>query len=325
MEQRDDNQVDKQLEELQALLVQFLGEKGKNLNVIQDLQNLQHALFQREARRLETKLPADDARRKRIDARAKASAAISQGIAEQFALARVTTPDLAVDDALIQGRVVDEKRRGLQQVTVVLEDANGSAIGDLEAVETQPGGYFALKATPDLIAKAQKTEGGVFLTVRNLYGEVVQRVAEPIALEEGIQTFVDVPVKRADVSRVPTTPPPTKPRERADTWMVRGKVTDAAGKGVEGLMVTALDKEKEVDNYLGAALTASNGSFVVAYDVPKFKEGREQGPDLFVRVVDARGQVLFSSEDDVRTGANRDEVFEIVLDRPDKKAQPKKK
>jgi hypothetical protein len=95
--------------------------------------------------------------------------------------------------------------------------------------------------------------------------------------------------------------------------VVRGQVTDETGKGIPGLMVSALDLDRRYDDKLGSALTNQEEVFRITYRVQDFREGLESSPDLYITIIDIDGNLLHSSIDNIRENASRDEVYEIRL------------
>jgi len=94
---------------------------------------------------------------------------------------------------------------------------------------------------------------------------------------------------------------------------VTGQVTDANGKPLVGVMVSAFDRDRRYDDKLGSALTDEEGRYTITYYEQDFREGPEPGADLFVTVIDVKGQVLFTSEAAIRYNAGQREVIDIQI------------
>lgn len=93
--------------------------------------------------------------------------------------------------------------------------------------------------------------------------------------------------------------------------IVRGKVS---GKGIAGLLVEALDKDLIHDDRLGSVHTDADGQFSMRYSAAAFEDFLfDQKPDLYLRVLNAQGQVLASTEQAVRYEAGSTEHFEIEI------------
>jgi len=106
-------------------------------------------------------------------------------------------------------------------------------------------------------------------------------------------------------------------------WMTYGRVIDAQGQPAGGLHVRVFDRDRKFDDLLGDTVTDAQGRFAVVYHQRDFAEVRENLPELYVRVEDEAGQLLYSSRDAVRFNAGRAEYFEIQLSQTPVPDQPK--
>jgi hypothetical protein len=97
-------------------------------------------------------------------------------------------------------------------------------------------------------------------------------------------------------------------------FRIYGQVSGATSKrGLPGLSVQALDKDLFVDDHLGTATTDEKGRFDIRYDESDFAELFERRPDLYLRVRDADGSLLFTTEDRVRYEADTTEKLLIEI------------
>jgi len=85
------------------------------------------------------------------------------------------------------------------------------------------------------------------------------------------------------------------------------------GQGISGLKVKALDKDLLFDDRLGSAITDEDGRFEIRYDASDFRDFFEQRPDIYLRVVDAKGVERYTTEERVRYAADETEEFNITL------------
>lgn len=101
----------------------------------------------------------------------------------------------------------------------------------------------------------------------------------------------------------------------ADTWVVRGRVTDESGKGLglEGLTVSVYDKDLIFHDRLGDPKTDASGNFVVTYHTEDFRDVVECKPDIYLKVLNQKGSMLYSSKKSVRYEAGRVEIFAIEI------------
>jgi hypothetical protein len=106
-----------------------------------------------------------------------------------------------------------------------------------------------------------------------------------------------------------------RPKPGPDEWLIFGRVFDEKGNPIPNLHLQVLDKDFWCpDDFLGATETDEYGDFAVIYKETDFAGwSLEELPDLYVRVEDAKGNLLYSSRDSVCYDAGRSEYFEITL------------
>jgi hypothetical protein len=105
-----------------------------------------------------------------------------------------------------------------------------------------------------------------------------------------------------------------RPKVGPDEWLVFGRVLDAKGKPISNLRLQVFDKDRwSRDDLLGTTETDEYGDFAVVYKESDFDGWGEELPDLYVRIEDAEGNLLYSSSDNVQFNAGRAEYFEITL------------
>jgi hypothetical protein len=97
-------------------------------------------------------------------------------------------------------------------------------------------------------------------------------------------------------------------------WMVYGQVVDARGKPVPNLVVRVFDKDRKLDDALGHTTTDKFGDFQLVYHERAFPESAKGAPELYLRVEDVRGNVLYSTREPIRYKAGQVEVFMIELE-----------
>ena len=188
------------MEELQAMLDQFLGQHAEQLAILKSVHAMRHALLQQEARRLNRKLGKAHPRVRRLEAQLRQSQELAEDIAVEWETARIQVPEAKEDDVLIQGRVLDENRRGLTGLTVYVEDEKGNAVRSL-MVETDLSGYYALKIDPATAERLSKA-GESFLTMRTRTGRVIHREPASLHLTKGNRIFIDVALRRASLTPI---------------------------------------------------------------------------------------------------------------------------
>jgi hypothetical protein len=97
---------------------------------------------------------------------------------------------------------------------------------------------------------------------------------------------------------------------------VVGKIVeDETGKPLVGLQVRAFDKDIFFDDKLGVAITDAKGEFRIEYSPTQFSFMIETSPELYVRVHDASGRLLYSSKKAIRKDPMVEERYDIEIPR----------
>jgi len=114
-----------------------------------------------------------------------------------------------------------------------------------------------------------------------------------------------------------TAAPPVESRNdpvaQPDTWIVRGRVTDKAGKGLNKLIVSVYDKDLLFDDKLGQTETDSNGDYTLTYHTEDYRDIIERKPDIYVKVLDQKGNTLYSSKKKIKFNVGRVEIVNVVI------------
>ncbi|MCU0541834.1 MAG: carboxypeptidase-like regulatory domain-containing protein [Oscillatoriaceae cyanobacterium Prado104] len=314
---------------LKKLTETFTDAGSTNINALQqirDVQVMMGSLLQHEAKRLEKKLGTDNLRVQQFQASIKRNQTIAKDLEVELEIAKIRVPEVDPKDSLIHGRIVDKNRRGLAGLVVSIADVRGNAIRAFGKTTTDVSGYYALPVKAEVLQKVTASiKEGVVVVVSNANEELIYRNHNPVRLVASDRILVESVINRSDISspgggKQPSEKPPTDDQTPApqEAWVVRGRVTDETGKGIAGLMVSALDRDRRYDDKLGSALTNREGEFRITYRVQDFREGLERGPDLYVTIIDIEGNLLHSSIDSIRENAKREEVYEIRLNRSDR-------
>ncbi len=101
----------------------------------------------------------------------------------------------------------------------------------------------------------------------------------------------------------------------SDPWEISGMVeVRETRRPVEGLLVSAFDKDLAFDDHLGVAVTDPDGRFVIRFTEDRFQDLLESDPDIYLRVFDASGKrEVFTTRDKVRYNASRKEKFKLSI------------
>lgn len=92
-------------------------------------------------------------------------------------------------------------------------------------------------------------------------------------------------------------------------------VEEESGRPVPGLRIRAFDKDLLRDDDLGDSITDAEGRFEIVFTEAHFRDFTETAPDLYIRVYDAQGRLLHSTENEVRRNARAREYFEVAIPR----------
>ena len=95
---------------------------------------------------------------------------------------------------------------------------------------------------------------------------------------------------------------------------VIGKIVEEeSGRALAGLQVRAFDKDIFFDDKLGVAITDAKGDFRIEYSATQFSFMIETSPELYVRVHDAKGRLLYSSKNAIRKDPMVEERYDIKI------------
>ena len=103
--------------------------------------------------------------------------------------------------------------------------------------------------------------------------------------------------------------------EKVKFFKIYGKVIiRETGKGVPKVIVEALDKDLLFDDRLGSVITDKAGNFQILYTREDFQElFFDLKPDIYLRVRKSDGTIIHTTEEKVRYGASKTEVFVINI------------
>jgi hypothetical protein len=105
------------------------------------------------------------------------------------------------------------------------------------------------------------------------------------------------------------------PRSRAAnrTFVVRGIVEELeSGRPLAELVVRAFDKDLLLDDRLGYTSTDAAGRFEIRFESDRFRDLREERPDLFLRLFDKNGtRLLLETSDAIRWNARLSEEYRL--------------
>jgi len=291
------------------------GQRSSGLARLNMLQNSKHQALEKEKARLAKKYGSDHPRVQKIAARLTYDAGRQKELAREIEKTKITVPTIDVNTWMAHGRVVNAAGVGQPGLTVSLFDESGKWLRQLGYVCTNEQGYFALRYTvaageqPAIPATTK-----LFLTVTDGEFNILHREQEPLFLALGQIDYRLIVLGEKGGSCTPPEPGTDESSTPGpDVWMVRGRVVDAAKQPVRGVVVSLYDKDLFFSDVLGSTLTDNGGNFHVLYRPESFRDLFDKKPDLYVRVFDQHGRVLYSSQNAIRPNAGRVEEFQITL------------
>ncbi len=164
------------------------------------IQTMTRVLLQNEARRTDERFGKDHPRARSLKTSLEQNLDNIKGIELELELAGIEVAEVSEDQALIHGRVVDERSRGVGGLFVSISDEEGRTLTPFGRVETDAAGYYALVVDPDALARvSEAAREGVFLTVNTRQGEVVHHEFDPLTIAEGDRKTAEVVLEREDL------------------------------------------------------------------------------------------------------------------------------
>jgi len=104
--------------------------------------------------------------------------------------------------------------------------------------------------------------------------------------------------------------------KKDERFIVRGRVIIKEDqKGVFGLQVVIFDKDHLFDDQLGSAISNEEGDFILQYREKDFHNLFEKAPDLYIKVLDCKDELIHSSEDAIVWDAGQIAEFKVEIPR----------
>lgn len=276
---------------------------------LQSVRRSKATSLQREQARLNLKYGPDHPRVRAIANKVATNEGLRINVATEAVRARTEIPVVDEDTWVLHGYVRHVDGSGIQNLTVALYDAEGQWVQALGHACTAANGYFRLESTSDLLRDSLPVYVRVLTNqAQHLYAD--KRALRPtpgrvdykeITITGDVQVCVP-----PDLSRNDPVPSP-------DAWIVRGRVTDAQGRGLGGLVVSLYDKDLFFDDRLGETETDAEGNYSLVYRTKDFRDLIERKPDIYLKVLNQRGETLYTSKREIRYESGRVEIINIEL------------
>ena len=189
----------------------------------------------------------------------------------------------------------------------------GSWVRQLGYASTNPQGNFRLEAR-----NLSGVESPLLVHILNSQGAHLHTDDVELTPEAGVVLYHEIVVSGIHAG-TPPSESPEDPVADPNVWTVRGRVADKSGEGLKDLRVSLFDKDLFFDDQLGETSTDANGEFNLTYYTGDFQDLIEKKPDLYVKVLDATGNTIYTSKKKLRYEAGRIEILNIEIDKPGKK------
>jgi hypothetical protein len=214
----------------------------------------------------------------------------------------------------LYGYVRDSNQQVQPDLTVAVYDQKGRWLREFGYGCTDQQGAFSIqypqKGTPAKDISETKT---LFLHVTDKGHNLLFKDETPLFFGKGKLDFREITLTG---DQVPCTPPESAAEDSevpSAYWVVKGWVSDEKGKAMSGLTVSLFDKDLLFDDYLGTQITGKDGSFQFIYTREGFKDLLEAKPDIYLKVMDPKGKMIYSSKQAVKCNVGRTEVFNIEI------------
>jgi hypothetical protein len=294
------------------------GIRKQGLADLKTFQGVKRNALKKERRRLSEKFGDQHQRVKALDLKIQYSGEMEKDLEVLITEANIQVDTVDKDTWKVHGKVVDENRKGIKNLSVGLYNSKGKWQRELGYGCTDEKGYFSITYSPGNKGIAQETR--LFLYVSDKNHKVLYRESEPLFFTPGAIDYRAISLSVAG-EEVCTPPEPghEEPMMPPDQWIVKGWVTDESGKGMKELTVSLFDKDLLFDDYLGTGFTDEQGAFMFVYTTEGFKDLFESKPDIYLKVLDKTGKTIYTSKKAVQCNVGRFEVFNIKIERKSKK------
>ena len=264
--------------------------------------------LKREEARLTKKLGASHPRVAEISARRNMNSLLVRDLNVEATRARVDVPQVDDKTWAVFGFVRDKDFNGVPNLTVALYDEKGNWVEQLGYACTRKDGSFKLETQNFAQVKTP-----VFLHV--LTGQAVRLYADQVPLTpkgSGLDYREIILSENAQACNSPFTNP-KEPVSAPGAWIVRGRVSDAQGKGLGGVTVSLYDKDLFFDDRLGETKTDERGDYSLTYHAEEFRDLIERKPDIYLKVIDEKGKTLYKSKEAIRYESGRVETINVSV------------
>jgi len=192
------------------------------------------------------------------------------------------------------GNPIDENTV-VQKVGAVLRQVESSQAAGYQLLAQQQERRLARRrAVESRLAPQLESDDPRLIAAR----QATQRASElALAAQQRVKRLANWPKLRQD-----------------DDWVVTGQVRQADGLPAAGVTIRVFEQDRKFDDFFGTTQPNEFGDFVKVYNVCQFRDQfGDSFPDLFIMVVDEKGQPLVTSTTPISIRAGGVEHFDIQL------------
>jgi hypothetical protein len=284
-------------------------QRGTALERLDTTRQAKDTSLRREQARLSEKYGADHPRVQAISNKVVINQVFRQQVAVETVRARTEIPIVDQDTWIFHGFVRNLAQQGVPNLTVALYDPGGNRLNNLGQACTEANGYFKV------VSKDANSIGSSAAYVRVLTGSTFLYAGkDPLLPKLGRLDYREITLSgETAVCVSPPEPPTGSTSKPGDTWVVNGRVTNANGEGLKDLTVSVYDKDFTFDDRLGQVQTGEGGYYTLSYHTKDFRDLIESNPDIYLKVLDQGGKLLYSSKETIRFEAGRVETIDVVI------------
>ena len=304
---------DEMLAKLGSGFASLDGQRGDGLLKLKDFQATQTIMLEKEQARLEKKYFADHPKVKKIAERLIYNQGLHSELDREIEKSKIVIPQIGPNTWMVHGRVMNADGVAISGLAVSLSDDEEQWVSQLGYSCTDDLGHFVLQYKVAENDRSPLSDSQrVFLTVTDANHNSLYQAIEPLYMRIGYIDYRLIVIKDPVQSY---TSPETEDFGAIypNAWVACGKVIDEEGKPHQGLMVTLYDKEFLFDDVLGTVITNEHGVFKIIYRTEAFRKLFEDKPDLYLKISDSKGNLVYNSESPVRPDANQMERFRIKI------------
>jgi hypothetical protein len=279
-------------------------QRGQGLEQLKAMQVMHNTALEQEQKRLSAKYGEDHPRVQTIASRLTYNQGLFRDLDGEIGRSQIPTPSVDANTWLAHGFVLDGKGVGIEGLTISFFDGQSQWIRAIGYACTDSRGYFAISYKTE-----QPDDQPLFLNIADKNQRSLYRDPNPRVAKLGLIDYWQIVLSdsTADCPPPVSDPPPPQPIE----GVVSGRVIAPNKRGIPKLTVTAFDAAMGGTS-IGSALTGNKGEFKIVYSRTILPDGRELGPDLYIKIFSTSGTELFSSVP-IRSNAKREEIYEEIM------------